>query len=138
MPNILYTPVSFLEPQTTPPDILAKWDDLGLLEGLDAEKKNTCAQYFETAVQRVLSTDSDNQDLRLQLTLPIVRRVVTGSDDLVDIQHLLDATDDFIFNHYKERTNALQAEVDPELSAIVEFCDNYKPPLFTKLRQLSL
>lgn len=69
-----------------------RWEGLGLLEGLDGNVKENCAQLFENQLSYMIneSTDSGNSGQFETVAFPIIRRVFSKllANDLVSVQAL--------------------------------------------------
>jgi len=124
MPNI---PEFILEPRFEIDEITKKWDDIGLLGGLTIEQKPLVAGYFEEAIAHILATDSCNNDLRAQLILPVIRRLMFDNDTLniSDVQEKFD-----YFFEYEMRDQIAEyaqqdLDIDGQAESIMNFCLNY-------------
>lgn len=69
-----------------------KWSDLGLLEGLDGNIRENCAQLFENQLSYMIneSTDSASSGQFETVAFPVIRRVFAKllANDLVSVQAL--------------------------------------------------
>lgn len=72
--------------------ITQRWDKLGLLEGLDGNIKENCAQLFENQLSSMIneSTDSASSGQFETVAFPVIRRVFAKllANDLVSVQAL--------------------------------------------------
>jgi hypothetical protein len=122
MPNL---PAYVLEPRFTTEQITKKWDDIGLLEGLTDDNKTLVAGYLEEAIAHILVTDSWNQDLRAQLILPVIRRLMFDHEslDITDVQEKFD----YFFEHeMRDQVEEDEAQgLDGQAESVANFCSNY-------------
>lgn len=69
-----------------------KWDSIGLLEGLDGNVRENCAQLFENQLSHMIneSTDSASSGQFETVAFPVIRRVFAKllANDLVSVQAL--------------------------------------------------
>jgi hypothetical protein len=69
-----------------------RWDKLGLLEGLEGNVKENCAQLFENQLSHMIneSTDSGNSGQFETVAFPVIRRVFAKllANDIVSVQAL--------------------------------------------------
>lgn len=70
----------------------SKWEDIGLLKGLDGNVKENCAQLFENQLSYMIneSTDSASSGQFETVAFPVIRRVFSKllANDLVSVQAL--------------------------------------------------
>jgi hypothetical protein len=122
MPNL---PAFILEPRFTTEEITKKWVDIGLLEGLTDDNKTLVAGYFEEATAHILATDSWNQDLRLQLILPTIRRFMFDHDSL-NIKDVQEKFDYFFENEMRDQVEEYEAQgLDVQAESVENFCSDY-------------
>ncbi len=136
MPNL---PAYILEPRFTTEEITKKWDDMGLLESLTPEQKPLVAGYFEEAIAHILVTDSWDQDLRGQLILPVIRRLMFDHESL-DITDVQEKFDYFFENEMRDQVEEYEAQgLDGQAESVANFCsgyDNYEAHFRGKLKKL--
>ena len=69
-----------------------KWDSIGLLEGLEGNVRENCAQLFENQLSHMIneSTDSASSGQFETVAFPVIRRVFAKllANDLVSVQAL--------------------------------------------------
>jgi hypothetical protein len=69
-----------------------RWDKIGLLEGLDGNVKENCAQLFENQLSHMIneSSDSSNSGQFESVAFPVIRRVFAKllANDIVSVQAL--------------------------------------------------
>ena len=69
-----------------------RWEKIGLLEGLDGNVKENCAQLFENQLSHMIneSTDSGNSGQFETVAFPVIRRVFAKllANDIVSVQAL--------------------------------------------------
>src|SRR5690606_15909542 len=69
-----------------------RWSDIGLLEGLDGNVRENCAQLFENQLSHMIneSTDSASSGQFETVAFPVIRRVFAKllANDLVSVQAL--------------------------------------------------
>jgi Major capsid protein Gp23 len=72
--------------------ITNRWDKIGLLEGLDGNVRENCAQLFENQLSQMIneSTDSANSGQFETVAFPVIRRVFAKllANDIVSVQAL--------------------------------------------------
>jgi hypothetical protein len=136
MPNL---PGFILEPRFEIDEITKKWDNIGLLEALTPEQKPLVAGYFEEAIAHILVTDSWDQDLRAQLILPVIRRLMFDHESL-DITDVQDKFDYFFENEMRDQIAEYEAQgIDGQAESVANFCsdyDNYEAHFKGKLKKL--
>lgn len=133
MPNV---PAYLLEPVLTNEAITNKWEEAGLLEGLNNIHKPLVAGYFEEAITHILATDSWNQNLRAQLILPVIRRLMFDHDTL-NIREVQKNFDYFFENEMREQIAEYDAQgIDGQAESVYNFCLDYSKPFDGRLKKL--
>jgi hypothetical protein len=120
-------------------EIVERWDQIGLLDGVEGYRKTLIALYFDEAARYVLHHNLENSSFA-DYIFPIIRRLMGDPRTSLDIPKLISQVHYFEEDVLPVRAAALhgEGEPDPEAAAVAEFCGNYSISMFGRLRQVKI
>ncbi len=107
-------------------ELVEKWSETGLLDGLSEDKKVLSSNLFESMAKHILSLDKSEYEQNdvASITLPIIYRIVNNGGDIDSVIDLYNDITNF-FNTHEEEVSQLVANYDLHIDAEAELIAMY-------------
>lgn len=66
-------------------ELVKFWDNLGFLAGVDEQKKERLSKEYQKTADYLTAHETEVDDILFSIMFPIVRRIVSGTNNLVKI-----------------------------------------------------